>query len=171
RKCWKRGAEIASSRRFRSLALEYMRTTRAGSLNGKARRKRSLIKLKIAVFSPMPRASVAIAMKLKLGDFSSRRRAYRRSFITQCHHRIDVHDATRWQIARKQCRSAENNLGVKARPRSSGTPRTRKISEVTATPNNWCASLPLRRTVAARGYDTNLSLVCDCALFKDISAL
>src|SRR4029077_15058454 len=59
-----------------------MCTTRPGSLKGRSRRKRSLIKLKIEVFSPIPSASVAIAMKVKPGDFRSIRSAYRRSFMS-----------------------------------------------------------------------------------------
>src|SRR5207248_7302685 len=82
-----------------------MCTTRPGSLNGRPRRKRSLIRLKIAVFSPIPRASVSSASKVNAGDLSNCRRAKRRSVITirslaldfataslvsQCDHWIDL---------------------------------------------------------------------------------
>src|SRR5205823_5479508 len=82
-----------------------MCTTRPGSLNGRPRRKRSLIRLKIAVFSPIPRASVSNASKVNAGDLSNCRRAKRRSVITirsllmdfataslvsQCDHWIDL---------------------------------------------------------------------------------
>src|SRR4029453_14073816 len=72
-----------------------MRTTRSGSEKGRPRRKRSCIKLKIAVFMPMPSASVSTARKVNPGDLRSWRRAKRRSFIKtlfrpQCHHGIDA---------------------------------------------------------------------------------
>src|SRR5712691_6700494 len=58
-----------------------MRTTRSGSENGRPRRKRSCIKLKIAVFMPMPSASVSTARKVNPGDLRSWRRAKWRSFM------------------------------------------------------------------------------------------
>src|SRR5215469_13447870 len=76
-----RGAEIASSSKLRSRALEYMWTRRDGSLNGSGRKKRSLIKLKIAVFSPIPSASVTTAISVNVGDSRSLRKAKQRSFI------------------------------------------------------------------------------------------
>src|SRR5260370_38559029 len=76
-----RGAEIASSSNLRSRALEYMCTKRSGSLNGNPRKNRSLIKLKIAVFKPIPSASVAMAMNVNAGDCRSLRNAKRTSFI------------------------------------------------------------------------------------------
>src|SRR5438034_6545309 len=82
-----------------------MCTSRCGSLNGSPRRNRSLIKLKIAVFSPMPSASVMTARKVNPGDLPNCRKAKRRSLITieslaydfaitslvsQCDHGIDL---------------------------------------------------------------------------------
>src|SRR6266550_9578721 len=61
-----------------------MRTTFSGSENGRPRRKRSCIKLKMAVFIPMPRASVITASDVNPGDLRSWRRANRRSFISLC---------------------------------------------------------------------------------------
>src|SRR4029077_20394946 len=66
---------------------------RDGSLNGSRRRKRSLIKLKIAVFSPIPTASVTTAIKVNPGDFRSWRRANFRSLILFCAQRDDRIDA------------------------------------------------------------------------------
>src|SRR5438034_1133814 len=59
-----------------------MRTTRSGSENGRPRRKRSCIKLKMAVFIPMPSASVMTARVVNPGDLRSWRRAKRTSFIS-----------------------------------------------------------------------------------------
>src|SRR6266566_9347360 len=75
-----------------------MRTTRSGSENGRPRRKRSCIRLKMAVFMPMPSARVSTATVVKPGDLRSCRRAKRRSFISfsaQCLNRIDMRGATR----------------------------------------------------------------------------
>src|SRR6266478_6932141 len=84
-----------------------MRTTRSGSENGRSRRKRSCIKLKMAVFIPIPIASISAARQLKAGVFRSCRSAKRISsnievsqpfglFITQRDHWIDACGATRW---------------------------------------------------------------------------
>src|SRR6266496_572400 len=54
---------------------------RDGSLNGSRRRNRSLTKLKIAVFNPMPSTSVRTATKVNPGDLRSWRKANLRSFI------------------------------------------------------------------------------------------
>src|SRR5205809_6489697 len=61
-----------------------MCTTRSGCLNGRPRKNRSLIKLKMAVFSPIPSASVSTARKVNPGDLRSWRRANFRSFIVRC---------------------------------------------------------------------------------------
>src|SRR6266545_4248079 len=58
-----------------------MRTTRSGSEKGRPRRKRSCIKLKIAVFMPIPSVSVSTARKVNPGDLRSWRSANLRSFI------------------------------------------------------------------------------------------
>src|SRR2546423_7842429 len=69
------------STKSRALSPPYKWTTRDGSLNGRPRRKRSLIKLKIAVLSPIPSASVITAVAGKAGDCRSFRNAKRMSFI------------------------------------------------------------------------------------------
>src|SRR5438128_3356981 len=63
------------STRSRDLSPPYRCTTRDGSLNGRPRRNRSLIKLKIVVFSPMPTASVKTATQVNAGDLRSWRSA------------------------------------------------------------------------------------------------
>ena len=50
-------------------------TRRSGSSKGSGRRSTALMTLKIALLAPMPRASVAIAMRVNTGDCHSRRRA------------------------------------------------------------------------------------------------
>src|SRR5438477_4866704 len=47
-------------------------------------------KLNMALFAPMPSASVSTATAVKPGFFSSWRKANFRSFIPQRHHRIDL---------------------------------------------------------------------------------
>src|SRR5947207_4112053 len=92
-----------------------MCTSRCGSLNGSPRRNRSLIKLKIAVFSPMPSASVRTAIKVNPGDLRSWRKANFRSFISlgaQCLNRIDKCGAAGRQQARKQSCGREKNGGT-----------------------------------------------------------
>jgi len=58
-----------------------MWTTRDGSLNGRPRRNKSFIKLKIAVFAPMASASVTTAMMVNPGVLASVRSAYLKSEI------------------------------------------------------------------------------------------
>src|SRR5881392_1412362 len=53
---------------------------RDGSLNGSPRRNRSLIRLKIVVFSPIPSASVRTATRVNPGDLRSWRTANLKSF-------------------------------------------------------------------------------------------
>src|SRR5437762_3959341 len=55
---------------------------RSASGYGSGRSKTALTMLKIAVFAPMPSASVRIAITLKLGCFRSMRKAYRISCFT-----------------------------------------------------------------------------------------
>src|SRR2546426_473739 len=62
-----------------ALLPEILRHHRDGALNDRPRKKRSLIKLKIAVFSPIPSASMSNASKVNPGDFASVRTAYLRS--------------------------------------------------------------------------------------------
>src|SRR3989454_12001952 len=77
-------------------------TSRPGSLNGSGRRRTALTTLKIAVFAPMPSASVSTATAVKPGFFSNWRKANLRSFITQCLHRIDFRCAPGRQETREQ---------------------------------------------------------------------
>src|SRR5438477_1502433 len=70
------------STRSRDLSPPKRWTTRDGSLNGRPRRNKSLIKLKIVVFSPMPIASVIIASAEKPGDLRSWRSANFTSFMS-----------------------------------------------------------------------------------------
>src|SRR6267143_7049509 len=82
-----------------------MRTTRSGSEKGRPRRKRSWIKLKIAVFMPIPSASVSTAIKVNPGDLRSWRRANLRSLILFCaqrDYRIDPCGAAGWYKTGKQ---------------------------------------------------------------------
>src|SRR5439155_7684992 len=69
---------------------EAIRTSRSGSRYGSGRSKTALTTLKIAVFAPMPSASVSTATAVKPGFFSNWRKANLRSFITQRLHRIDL---------------------------------------------------------------------------------
>src|SRR5882724_3661042 len=97
-----------------------MCTSRCGSLNGRPRRNKSLIKLKIAVFSPMPSASVRTAIKVNPGDFRSCRRAKRisanikasqlcGSFVTERSHRIDARRASRGNETRRRGHEREQS--------------------------------------------------------------
>src|SRR6266480_4100960 len=91
-----------------------MRTIRPGSENGRPRRKRSCIKLKMAVFMPMPSASVSTASEVKAGDFRSWRRAKRTSFISfsaQSLNRIDMRRAARGKKTGEECGRTEHHTG------------------------------------------------------------
>src|SRR2546427_7802329 len=76
--------------------------SRSGSLNGNGRSSTALTTLKMAVFAPMPSASVSTATAVKPGFFSNCRMANFRSFITQCLHRIDSRRAPGGQPTGKQ---------------------------------------------------------------------
>src|SRR5881392_913164 len=78
-------------------------TSRSAAGNGNGRSNTPFTTLKIAVFAPMPSASVSTATAVKPGFFSNWRRAKRRSFITQRLYRIDLRRATRRQPASEQC--------------------------------------------------------------------
>src|SRR5438034_9343530 len=83
---------------------------RDGSLNGSPRKKRSLIKLKIVVFSPMPSASVTTATKANPGDLRSWRKANFKSFIslgTKCLNRVDTCGAARRNKTGNRCNERE----------------------------------------------------------------
>src|SRR4029078_7971112 len=87
-----------------------MRTTRSGSEKGKPRRKRSCIKLKIAVFMPMPSASVSTASNVNPGDLRSWRRANFRSFISfwpQSDNWIDACRGAGWNPGSENCRDEQ----------------------------------------------------------------
>src|SRR5205814_7192809 len=84
---------------------------REGSLNGRPRRKRSWIRLKIAVFAPMPRVRVRTESNVNAGDFRSCRSANRMSvniFLTVAE--VVTHiggqpwDRPGWRDAREQNR-------------------------------------------------------------------
>src|SRR5437879_6344542 len=74
---------------------------RSGSATGDDRNNTMLIRLKIAVFAPIPSARVSTAMAVKPGFFSSWRQANFKSFITQCLHRIDLRRPSRRGVARE----------------------------------------------------------------------
>src|SRR5258708_3374753 len=97
-----------------------MRTTRSASENGRPRRKRSCIKLKIAVFIPMPSASVSAARQLKAGVFRSCRSAKRisanmeasrssGSLVTKSSDRIDARRASRGNETRRRGHEREQS--------------------------------------------------------------
>src|SRR5215211_3619880 len=99
------------SSRSRDLSPPKRWTTRDGSLNGRPRRNRSLIRLKIAVFNPIPIASVIIASAENPGDLRSWRRANFRSFMlfgAQCFNWIDESCAARGEQTREQRSRAED---------------------------------------------------------------
>src|SRR5206468_4900438 len=100
------------STRSRDLSPPYKCTTRDGSLNGRPRRNRSLIRLKIVVFSPMPTASVKTATQVNAGDLRSWRSANFTSFIlfgSQGGNWIDVCGAAcRYQTSQQRGRSEQN---------------------------------------------------------------
>src|SRR2546423_2164503 len=100
------------------------RTTRSGSRNGSGRKRMLWTKLKIAVFAPMPSASVATATSVNAGCFNRIRAPYRRSwnnvfifftfnrsnksyrtyksFVTQRNHWIDFRRASCGQVTRQK---------------------------------------------------------------------
>src|SRR5258705_10535283 len=91
-----------------------MWTARDGSLNGSPRKKRSLIKLKIVVFNPIPSANVMIAIAVNAGDLRSWRKANFRSFISlgaKCLNRIDKRGAARRNQPRQQRGNGQNDCG------------------------------------------------------------
>src|SRR5438445_8764376 len=76
-------------------------TMPSGSGYGSAFSNTVLMTVKMAVFAPMPSASVSTATAVKPGFFSNWRKANLRSFITQCLHRIDLGRAPRRQPTRQ----------------------------------------------------------------------
>src|SRR5438034_2680088 len=75
--------------------------SRSGSGNESGRNKTALTTLKMAVFAPMPSASVSTATAVKPGFFSNWRMANLRSF-TQRLHRIHARGTARGQPAGEQ---------------------------------------------------------------------
>jgi hypothetical protein len=95
-----------------------MWTTRDGSLNGSPRKKRSLIKLKIVVFNPIPSANVMIAIDVNAGDLRSWRKANFKSFIlfgAKCNDRINTRSPACRQPARDHYRDAEHYRSANTR--------------------------------------------------------
>src|SRR5712671_3283444 len=62
-------------------------TRRSGCAKGRGRRSTALTTLKIAVFAPMPRASVQIAARVKPGTLNNVRSAKRRSWKEESNQR------------------------------------------------------------------------------------
>src|SRR5437762_11687494 len=77
-------------------------TRRSESGYGRGFSKTPLTRLNIAVFAPMPSASVCTATAVKPGFFSNWRKANLRSFITQCLHWIDIRRPARGDVAREE---------------------------------------------------------------------
>src|SRR5918996_6625873 len=111
-----------------------MRTSRSGSEKGRPRRKRSWIKLKMAVFIPMPMASVMTASNVNPGDLRSWRRANRRSFMSFSAQGVDWID---------QCRASRRNE-TRRGPDEGEQCRHRKI-------NRWIKRVDLEEDVLERG--------------------
>src|SRR5215472_9951294 len=96
-----------------------MRKILDGSENGRPRRKRSWIKLKIAVFALIPIASVSTARRLKAGVFRSCRSTKRISsnievsgrrisFGSECDDWVDTRGTAGWHAASDQRDANEN---------------------------------------------------------------
>src|SRR5437899_2519010 len=82
-------------------------TNRSGSWNGGGRNTTAFITLNIAVFAPMPSASMSTATTVKPGFFNNCRTANLRSFITQCLHRIHFRGSPGGQPASQEPHGAE----------------------------------------------------------------
>src|SRR5438093_12179722 len=85
--------------------------------------------LKMAVFAPMPSASVSTATAVKPGFFSNWRKANLRSFITQRLHRIDFSRAPRGYETGSQCYEQKNRDHEKKRQRVRWSDFIKLISE------------------------------------------
>src|SRR5467141_1739457 len=97
-----------------------MRKTRAAPPKGKERSSTASTTLKMAVFAPMPSASVSTATAVKPGFFSNCRMANFRSFITQCLHRIDSRRAPGGQPTGNQSYQEDQQRHAANRGRISG---------------------------------------------------
>src|SRR2546425_1147383 len=82
--------ELRESVKSRLGLTEAIRTSRSGSRYGRGCNNTALTTLKIAVFAPMPSASVSTATAVKPGFFNSSRKANFKSFIAQSFDRIGV---------------------------------------------------------------------------------
>src|SRR5262249_52625124 len=81
-----------------SLEVSAIAKSCSGCGNGSAFKSTPLTTLKMAVFAPIPRASVKIATTENTGFLINWRKAKRRfftSFVTECNHWIDTGGATR----------------------------------------------------------------------------
>src|SRR5256714_10324215 len=111
-------------------------TRRSGSSNGSPLRNRSLIKLKMAVFMPMPSARVSTARSVNAGDLISWRKAKRRSIINQ---RSEVGG----QWSENFSFGAESDDGVDAGGATGGKPGgdrdTQAKNDDCAEPDKWIA--------------------------------
>src|SRR5712671_5097531 len=92
-----------------------MRTRWFGCAKGRPRRKKLSMRVKIALFAPIPSARVKTAMKVKAGALSSWRRAKRRSFIAQGNNRIDPGGAAGGKPAGEEGNSRERDDGGEER--------------------------------------------------------
>src|SRR2546425_4106411 len=103
-------------------------TSSCGFRTGSDRSMSVLITEKIAVFAPMPSASVSTATAVKPGFFSNWRKANLRSFITQCLHRIDFGRAARWHEAGQERHRQQHERHHPKRQRISGANAEQQIS-------------------------------------------
>src|SRR3982074_1989332 len=85
---------------------------RSASGYGSGRSRTALTMLKIAVFAPIPSASVMIATAENAGFLINCRKARRRLFITKCDHRIDPWGATR-RYERGRSRNGRQQCGYR----------------------------------------------------------
>src|SRR5256884_2751460 len=89
-------------------------TSRSAAGKGNGRSSTALTTLKIAVFAPMPSASVSTATMVKPGFFSNWRKANFKSFITQCLHRIDFGRLPSREIACDHGRRDDERCGYRS---------------------------------------------------------
>src|SRR3989442_5911238 len=85
-----------------------MVTSRSGSLNGRGRNNTLPTTLKIAVFAPIPSASVSTVTTVKPGFLSNWRKANLRSLITQGFHWINFCGSPHPEPRRQQRRSRQH---------------------------------------------------------------
>src|SRR2546425_8940935 len=90
-----------------------MVTSRSGSLNGRGRNNTLPTTLKIAVFAPIPSASVSRVTRVKRGFLSNWRKANLRSLITQGFHWINFCGSPRREPRREQRGSRQHERNGK----------------------------------------------------------